>query len=239
MTLRDNLTLGVGARAFTFDCYGTLIDWEQGISEAIDGIPELASVDRAALLQRREDEELAIEGGPFRRYDEVLAISLQQAALTFDIRVSDGDAGRFGASVPDWPALPDAGPFLQRLRRRGMPIAILSNVTREAIRLSVRKLGVRFDLIVTADDVQSYKPAPQHWLRARAELGIEPREQLHIAASMTHDIRPCALQGVPSVWVNRHGEATPSGVEPALVVTDLVELGEALDLPPAGQGSLA
>jgi FMN phosphatase YigB (HAD superfamily) len=112
-------------------------------------------------------------------------------------------------------------------------MAILSNVTREAIRLSVHKLGVPFDLVVTADDVQSYKPAPQHWLRAQAELGIEPREQLHIAASMMHDIGPCALLGVPSVWVNRHGEPTPAGVEPSLVVADLTELGEALGLPPA------
>ncbi len=232
MTVGNEVTLGDGVRAFTFDCYGTLIDWERGISEAIADIPALASVDRAAFLQRREEEELAIEGGPFRRYDEVLAISLQQAARAFAIQVSDGDACRFGASVPDWPALPDAAPFLRRLRSRGTPLAILSNVTREAIRLSVHKLGVPFDLIVTADDVQSYKPAPQHWLRARAELGIEPREQLHIAASMTHDIQPCALQGVPSVWVNRHDDPIPAGVDPALVVSDLVELGEALGLSP-------
>ena len=227
------MTLGDEARAYTIDCYGTLIDWERGIREAIGGISDLAAVDVAAFLRRREEAELAIEGGPFRRYDEVLALSLQQAARTFAIEVADSDARRFGASVPDWPPLPDAAPFLRRLRTAGKPMAILSNVTREAIRLSVHKLGVPFDLVVTADDVQSYKPAPQHWLRAQAELGIEPREQLHIAASMTHDIGPCALLGVPSVWVNRHAEPTPAGFEPSLVVADLTELGEALGLPPA------
>jgi 2-haloalkanoic acid dehalogenase type II len=157
---------------------------------------------------------------------------LQQAARTFGVEVSDGDARRFGASVPDWPPLDDAAPFLRRLRTLGKPTAILSNVTREAIRPSVHKLDVPFDLVVTADDVRSYKPAPPHWLRAQTDLGVEPSEQLHIAASMTHDIRPCALMGVPVVWVNRHDEATPAGVEPSLVVKDLSELGDALGLPP-------
>ncbi len=220
------------ARAFTFDCYGTLIDWEAGIGKALDEIPSLAAIDRDELLGRREAVELAVEAERFRRYNVVLAISLQRTAAAFGVEVTEPEARRFAASVPDWPPLPDAAPFLRRLRLLNKPMAILSNVTTEGLRYSVHKLGVPFDRLISADDVQAYKPAPQHWLQAQAALGIAPPQQLHIAASMTHDVVPSAQLGVPVVWVNRHEEALPSVMEPALVVSDLHELAEALELPP-------
>ena len=227
------MSLADRARAFTFDCYGTLIDWERGIGTALDGIPALAGVDRNAFLRRREAEEMAVEAEAYRPYDAVLALSLMRAAESFNVAVTEREARRFGASVSEWPPLPDAAPFLRRLNQ---PLAILSNVTTSALRASVRELGVPFDLIVSAEDVRAYKPAPQHWLHAQAALGVGPGETLHIAASMVHDIRPAGLLGVPAVWVNRRGESLPQGslsqgVKPALVVSDLAELTEALGLP--------
>ena len=103
-------------------------------------------------------------------------------------------------------------------------------MTRAGLRGSVRKLGAAFDLLVTAEDVRSYKPAPRHWLEAQAALGIGPREQLHIAASLTHDVIPAGRLGVPCVWVNRRDEDLPSGVAPVMVVRDLDELGARLEL---------
>ncbi len=232
------MSLADRARAFTFDCYGTLIDWERGIGTALDEIPALAGVDRDAFLRRREAEEMAVEAEAYRPYDAVLALSLVRAAESFNVGVTEREARRFGASVPEWPPLPDAAPFLRRLRRLNKPLAILSNVTKSALRASVRGLGVPFDLLVSAEDVRAYKPAPQHWLHAQAALGVGPGETLHIAASMVHDIHPAGLLGMPAVWVNRRGESLPhgslaQGVEPALVVNDLAELAEALGLPQA------
>ena len=223
-------------RAYSFDCYGTLIDWESGIRAALTQVPELAEVDlddasAAGFVARREAIELQVEGEQYRSYDEVLALSLTRCATKFGLVVGESAAKRFAASLADWEPFPDAHPFLKRLRAGGLPQAILSNVTRAGLRGSVRKLGVAFDLLVTAEDVRSYKPAPQHWLEPQAALGIGPREQLHIAASLTHDVIPAGRLGVPCIWVNRRDENLPPGVAPVMVVRDLAELGERLELP--------
>jgi putative hydrolase of the HAD superfamily len=222
-------------RAYSFDCYGTLIDWESGIRGALAQVAALAEVDladasAAGFVARREAIELRVEGEQYRPYDEMLALSLTRCATEFGLVVGESDGKRFAASLADWEPFADAPPFLRRLRADGLPLAILSNVTRAGLRGSVRKLGAAFDLLVTAEDVRSYKPAPQHWLEAQAAFGIGPREQLHIAASLTHDVIPAGRLGVPCVWVNRRDEDLPSGVAPVMVVRDLDELGERLGL---------
>ena len=219
-------------RAFSFDCYGTLIDWEGGIRSALRDVPGLERVDAEAFLAAREDVEPRIEAESFRPYDEVLALSLQRAAEEFDEVVSDGAARRFAATLPDWPPHADAGTFLQRLRTLGRSLVILSNVTRAWLRLSVHRLPVPFDRPITAGDTRSYKPAPQHWLAAQAAMGLGESDFLHIAASLRHDVRPARALGVPVAWINRRREALPADLDPAFVVSDLSELGDALGLPP-------
>ena len=220
------------ARAFTFDCYGTLIDWEAGIRAALVALPALAGIDHDAFLTERETAELKIEAGPFRPYDEVLALSLQRAAERFGLAVGDGDARRFAATLPDWPAHADTAPFLRRLRQLRRPLAVLSNVTTPWLRLSLRQFPLPFDRLVTADDVRAYKPAPRHWLAALSALALEPAGLLHVAASLRHDIYPAIQLGIPVAWVNRHDEALPPDLTPAVVVRDLRELAQALHLPP-------
>ena len=222
------------ARAFTFDCYGTLIDWEAGVRAALAALPVLAGIDHDAFLTEREAVELAIEAEPFRPYDEVLALSLQRTAGRFGLAVGEGDARRFAATLPDWPAYADAAPFLRRLQQLRRPLAVLSNVTTPWLRLSLRRFPVPFDHLVTADDVRAYKPAPQHWLAALAALALEAGDVLHVAASLRHDVYPATRLGIPVAWVNRRDEPLPPDLTPAFVVRDLSELAQALRLPPGG-----
>lgn len=217
---------------FTFDCYGTLIDWENGIRNAFSKIHSLSEVNISALVRSREEEELIIEQGPFFSYDVVLAMSLQNAAQKFGISIPDRDARLFATSISEWPSFPDVKEFLSRIRTTGKPLAILSNVNRQAIHTSVQTLGIPFQHILTADDVQSYKPAPAHWLRLRSQLNIKSQQQLHIAASLAHDIVPCTKLKIPTVWINRKMEALPENAKPTLITQDLLELAEKMNLPP-------
>ena len=229
------MTLSRPARAFTFDCYGTLIDWDAGIHAALQAIPALNGLDLDAFVLRRERIEMEIEAGAYLPYETVLARSLQQTAEAFGGRVSDCEARGFAASIPDWPAFPDASPFLRRLRALGKPLLILSNITNAVLRQSIRKLEVPFDALVTAEDVRSYKPATAHWTEALARLGLRPTELLHIAASPYHDIEPAARLGIPCVWVDRRGVPSSFAAGAALTVPGLDALAAALDLPPASE----
>ena len=219
-------------RAFTFDCYGTLIDWEAGIRVALAGLPALSAISTDRFLVERETAELEIEAQPFRPYDEVLALSVQRAAEHFGLTVSRDEADRFASTLPDWPPHPDAAPFLQRIAQLRLPLAILSNVTTQSLRLSLRRFPVTFDRLITADDVRAYKPAPQHWLAVLRAFSLDPGDLLHVAASLCHDVYPAAELGIPIAWVNRRNEPLPPGITPAFVVRDLNGLGEALQLPP-------
>ena len=188
-------------RAIRFDCYGTLIDWEGGMATALADVPGLDGVDTTAFLAAREEVELSLEAESFRSDDEILALSLQRTAEPFGLAVVDSEARRFAWTLPDWPPLPDAGPFLRRLQRLRRPLVALSKVTARWLRLSLHTLPAPFDRTISADEahackgvhqdgVQSRAWAPQHWLLAQAALGLEAGEFPHIAASLRHDVRP-------------------------------------------------
>ena len=214
------------AAVISFDCYGTLIDWQSGARAAVDAIPELADVDKAALIARRLEVELVVEHERYRPYDEVLALSIQRTAAEFGVELSDETGTAFAESIADWPPFQDAGGFLKRLATVGTPMAILSNVTRASLAVSVRKLGGSFDQLVTAEDVRSYKPDHDHWRELYRTRGIESKQQLHIAGSIAHDIRPAAELGATTVWVRRANEPIPDDVQPDLIVQSLAELGD-------------
>ena len=221
------MTLSRLARAFTFDCYGTLIDWDTGVQAALQAIPALDGLDLDAFVLRREQSEMEIESGPYLPYGTVLARSLQQTAEAFNCHVNDSEARGFVASVPNWPAFPDALPFLRRLHALGKPLLILSNITNAVLWQSIRKLEVPFEALVTAETMRSYKPAPAHWTEALARLGLRPNELLHIAASPYHDIEPATQLGIPCVWVNRRGFSSSLAAGAALTVPDLAALATA------------
>lgn len=214
------------AAVVSFDCYGTLIDWQSGARAAVDSIPELSGVEREALVARRIAVELEVEHEFYRPYDQVLAISIQRTAAEFGVQLSDESARSFADSIGEWPAFQDAGGFLRRLATVGTPLAILSNVTRRSLGVSMRKLGGEFDQLVTAEDVQSYKPDHDHWQALFESRGITAAQQLHIAGSIAHDIRPASELGATTVWVRRAHEPIPNDVRPDLIVQSLAELGD-------------
>ena len=209
----------------TFDCYGTLIDWEGGLREAFAALwPE---ADRDRLLGLHHLIEPRIEEHGALPYREVLARCLQAAAAIEGLEVPTGRANALAASLPSWPPFPEVTPALSELRERGWSLAILSNTDPELLAASVEAIGVRFDVLVTADDAGSYKPGPGHWERFFELTGCEREHHVHVAASLFHDIGPADRLGLRAVWINRLGES--SDLPRAAELPDLGGLPDVLD----------
>jgi 2-haloalkanoic acid dehalogenase type II len=207
----------------TFDCYGTLIDWETGLYGAFERIG--APVERSALLTAYAEEEVAVESMAWRPYREVLAEVARRLGARFGFEVPD--EGRFlAASLPDWAPFPDTNDALARLRDAGHSLGILSNTDDDLLAATRGHLPVKFDLIVTAEQVRSYKPAPPHFVEARQRIGERP--WLHAAQSYLHDIVPARALGIDHAWVNRAGQMPLGGGSAGLEVRTLAELADAL-----------
>jgi 2-haloacid dehalogenase len=195
-------------KALTFDCYGTLIDWETGLYTALQPLLQKGSV----TLKR--DEVLAAFGrhestqqvaAPEMIYSELLAEVHRQLAREWQVSDAETDAVAFGKSVPDWPAFPDTEASLQYLQRY-YKLVILSNVDRESFAGSNRRLGVAFDAICTAHDIGSYKPDPRNFaylINTVAGLGVLKRNILHTAESLRHDHVPAQAVGLATAWIHR------------------------------------
>ncbi|HSF85717.1 MAG TPA: HAD-IA family hydrolase [Acidimicrobiia bacterium] len=208
-----------GFDALSFDCYGTLIDWEAGIAEALErwaaGHGVTAPTDELVAAFAAVETEVQSEH-PATLYPEVLALALPRIAARFGAEATPEDARAFGASVGDWPAFADSADALARLAER-FKLIILSNVDRESFARSNRRLGVEFDLIVTAQDVGAYKPSPSSFpamLARLGDIGVERGKLLHVAQSLYHDHEPAAAVGLPSVWIDRRHDQGGYGATP-------------------------
>jgi 2-haloacid dehalogenase len=211
----------------TFDCYGTLIDWESGVSDALS--PFLPPpVDRAALAARYIAVEAAVEHESYRPYRDVLAAAGARLLESLGHPLPPGSERVLPNSLGSWRPFPEVSEALRALRLGGYRLAILSNVDRDLLAASVRHLGIEPDLIITAEDCQSYKPAPGHWRRFQALSGAEPASTVHVAASLFHDIGTAASLGYRTVFVNRH-DALVTGVAPTRVVRDLRVVSTVID----------
>lgn len=223
--------------ALTFDCYGTLIDWERGLLAALRPFASRCATppsDNTLLTIYAKHEGLAeahVEGTPFRSYKEVQRIALAGLASELGFSISRGEEDALSRSIKDWPAFPDTAASMQKLKRR-FKLCVCSNIDRDLFEGSRPKLGVELDALVTAEDVRSYKPAPGHFERAPIALGIDRSRILHVAQSLYHDIKPARELGYMTVWVNRQrgrwGATLPveAGVKPHLEVPDLATLAE-------------
>jgi 2-haloacid dehalogenase len=227
--------------ALTFDCYGTLIDWEAGIlatlrpwtaahGVAVDDEELLAAFGRAE--SRREAAD------PTAPYPQILAAVLQDLAQELGATASPEEAAAFGDSVKDWPVFPDSPEALAYLKQH-YKLVIVSNVDRTSFRHSNARLGVTFDAIVTAEDAGAYKPAPNHFhlaLAQLAEMGIAKDQVLHVAQSLYHDHIPAKRLGLRTMWVNRraaHGQdggATPAAPVPVTPDGEVPTLAALADL---------
>jgi 2-haloalkanoic acid dehalogenase type II len=196
----------------TFDCYGTLIDWERGLADAFATAARAEGVapDRATLLAAYHEIEPVIQAERYRSYREVLALTARQLADRFKLRLTAGDERFLPDSVPSWPPFADTNEALRRLAEAGYRLAILSNVDDDLLAATRRHLDVDFEFVVTAQQVGAYKPTPAHWQAARKRIG--DARWLHVAQSYFHDIVPTRRLGIASAWINRTRQA-PSGAE--------------------------
>ncbi len=205
-----------GITHLSFDCYGTLIDWETGILE--QALPRLASagakdVDPVAVLRAYVKHEAALEAGRYRPYREVLVETLSRIGNDLGVRLDRMSCAAFAAGLADWPPFPDTVDALLRLAAK-YRLVILSNVDDDLFEHTARRLGNPFDAVITAQQVGSYKPALGHFWAARERLGLSPANWLHIAQSLYHDHVPAKSLGLRTVWVDRPTRLAGTGVAP-------------------------
>jgi 2-haloacid dehalogenase len=209
----------------TFDCYGTLIDWNSGISAVLE---RFWGVERAPrLLERYHELEPEVQAGQYRSYAEVMTLTLESLAREVGYGIPEGESGILAQSLPEWPPFEEVPASLAELRRRGWKLAILSNSDRDLISASMKRLGVPFDLAIVAEDVQSYKPAHGHWERFYDVTTADREHHVHVAQSHFHDIVPANELGLTAVWVNRLAEQ--GDPRPTREIRDLTPLPETLD----------
>jgi 2-haloalkanoic acid dehalogenase type II len=210
--------------ALTFDCYGTLIDWETGILAGLRPALAASGVHPSddELLEVYSRAEAAAEAGPYRRYRNILARCHREVCGHFGAEPRDEAAAAFGGSVGAWPAFPDSTGALRQLGAR-YRLGVITNCDDDLFAASNRRLGVAFDWIVTAEAVGSYKPDHRNFEAAFATVGL-PRERiLHVAQSLFHDHVPARALGLSTVWIDRrHDRSGPGATPPATVTPDAV-----------------
>jgi 2-haloacid dehalogenase len=216
--------------ALTFDCYGTLIDWERGILRALEVLLPADGFHGGRV--RPDDEDLLrafgrfeseVEAGSFQGYRAVLESVARRFGEAYDGAVDDEAASRFAASVPDWPPFSDTVEALRILEDR-YRLAVVSNVDDDLFRGTSRHLGVDFDVVVTAEQVGSYKPGRAHFDEVLRRLDLPMDRVLHVAQSLYHDIRPASSLGFRCVWVRRRAGSDGSGATPAAKATPDLEV---------------
>jgi 2-haloacid dehalogenase len=206
--------------ALSFDCYGTLIDWDSGLSATLLPWARRQGLDlnqRELLTAHAAAEGRAQREHPGDLYPDILARSFRGLGTAFGAKVTDEEAAQLGASIPSWPAFPDSRRALATLARH-YTLILLSNVDRASFAASNEQLHADFSVILTAQDIGSYKPDPANFqalLSVLPGLGLEQGQLLHVAQSLYHDHVPAKQVGLPTVWINRHHDRPGWGAVPA------------------------
>jgi 2-haloacid dehalogenase len=218
----------------TFDCYGTLIDWESGILAALRmARPEGWPVPAHELLERFAVHESAAERGQYRSYREVLGVTLRGIAHELGIAVPDEAVRRFTESVREWPPFSDSGQALRRLATR-FRLGVITNCDDDLFAASNERLGVRFDWVVTAEQARRYKPDPAPFERALERIAFPRERVLHVAQSLYHDHVPAKRLGMTTVWIDRRhdkpgtGATPPTEAEPDVIFPSMGALAHAM-----------
>jgi 2-haloacid dehalogenase len=218
-------------RLITFDCYGTLIDWETGMLAEL--LPMFSrngqTVEDGEVLRLYGEVEAELEAGPYLPYRQILSLTVQEMGQRCQAAISAEDGARFAASLTRWQPFPDTVAGLQALSRQ-FRLGIISNVDDDLFAVTQKKLGVNFDVIVTAQQVKNYKPSHKNFQEALRRSGLKKEELVHAGQSVYHDIIPANQLGIRNVWVNRpsirpgSGAAKPAAGQPTAEVKSLAEL---------------
>jgi 2-haloacid dehalogenase len=210
-------------KALSFDCYGTLIDWEAGILAGLRAILGPLGIEAGDddLLERYARAEAATEAGGYLRYREVLARSADAVCRELGVAPGPAELATFGGSVTEWPAFDDSAEALARLRAR-FSLAVITNCDDDLFAASNRRLGVTFDHVITAEQVGAYKPSSRNFEVAFERIGVPQGRILHVAQSLFHDHVPAKRLGMTTAWIDRrHGRAGTGATPPAEAVPDL------------------
>ncbi len=218
-------------RALTFDCYGTLIDWESGIVTTLSAVLARHGISRddEELLRLFAETEAPIQAGPFRPYREVLRETMRVLADRIGFVPSARDLDALATSLPDWPPFPDTVEALRALAGR-YRLGIISNVDDDLFAGTAARLEVEFAWVVTAQQAGTYKPSRNNFFRALDRIGLPWDQVLHVAQSLFHDVAPARSLGLATVWVNRRagrpggGATPPAQARPDVEVPDLASL---------------
>jgi 2-haloacid dehalogenase len=210
----------------TFDCYGTLVDWNAGIRAQLarlfgDSVAD-PMLSRYHVVEPRVQRE-----HPTWSYREVMAAVLSELGGEAGQSVAEEERDALGRSLPEWPVFNDVPAALSEAHERGWKLVALSNSDRDLIEASLHAIGVPFEAAIVASEVGSYKPAHGHWLAFYESMGADPGRHVHVAQSHFHDIVPANELGIPSIWINRLGESGEPA--PTRELPDLVGLAGALD----------
>jgi 2-haloacid dehalogenase len=190
----------------SFDCYGTLVDWNRGIGAELARL--WPDADGAQLLERYHEIEPRVQLDGALPYRQVLAESLHLLAESEGLELDPAEEQALGDALPGWPVFPEVPDELRELRQRGWALAILSNTDPDLLDASLKAIGVSVNAAITAADAGSYKPAHGHWETLFERDDVDSQRHVHVAASAFHDIAPARELGVPAVWINRLGETS-------------------------------
>jgi 2-haloacid dehalogenase len=222
-------------RLLTFDCYGTLIDWETGILNSLRVLlPKLTDISDDQLLEMYGEIEARIEAGPYLSYRAVLSRCVEEMAGRLGRTLAPSDAQRFPESLKQWKPFADTVESLKTLATR-YRLAVVSNVDDDLFAFTQKLLPVSFEFVVTAQQVRSYKPSLNNFgeaVKRALQAGIKPDQMMHVAQSLHHDIGPANSIGLKNVWVNRRygkpggGATLVSAANPMMEVHNLAELAQ-------------
>jgi 2-haloacid dehalogenase len=204
----------------TFDCYGTLIDWNGGIGRELERLFGAGRV--GELLHAYHELEPQVQReDQTRSYRDVMAVTLARLGAPAE----DQDA--LGRSLPGWEPFAEVPAALEEARSEGWRLAVLSNTDRDLLDASLARIGVEFELSIVASEIGSYKPSPGHWSEFFARSGAEREGHVHVGASLFHDVAPAAALGLRTIWINRLGEGAEP--QPDVELHSLAGLAQSLD----------
>jgi len=214
-----------GVETITFDCYGTLIDWESGLRDVLRRLAGDGVADDPELFDAYLATEAEIEAGPYMSYRSVLAETVSRLGRRFGFDVPDRELP--ARAMPGWRPFPDTNEALRRLKGR-CRLGILSNVDRDLLAGTARHLDVDFDFVITAEDVKSYKPSRAHFQAAMDRPDVSRDSWVHAAQSLYHDCEPAGRLRVRSVWINRRNETNRTSARPEAMFPTLTALADAV-----------
>jgi 2-haloalkanoic acid dehalogenase type II len=212
----------------TFDCYGTLVDWEGGISVAFmeAAAEEGVRLGREEILAAHAAIEPRVQAEGFRTYRDVLTETARRMALGFGWPIDHSKARFLATSLPGWKVFEDTNAALRRLSDSGYRLGILSNVDDDLLCATMRQFDCGFELVITAEQVRSYKPEEPHFVAAREAIGED--RWLHAAQSWFHDVVPASALGIPVAWINRNGETRADNATPKHEFADMTGLADGI-----------